>query len=110
MEEQLKEMDVLQGSPRTIKIGGKDITIKRLNLKNQMLVCELFMNAGDENNTMQAMGKVVQIATGMPADKFDETALLHELPDAFKIIWEQNEFGFLLQKVGSLKGLVPQAL
>lgn len=105
-EEKLNE---LRGAPITVTLCGKTVEVKKLRMKQQLAVIDRLTTIGEgpkPSDVVALMRYVVSVATGMSEETLDEESGLEEIPDAFAALWKQNDFRFLLQKAGIIRGLL----
>lgn len=106
--DQEKNLDVLQGSPITIVLGGAELSVKKLTIENQMIaIKEIQRMASDSvedkkdslDFTFDLMIRILSIATDLTGDAIRASSDLIEIAAAFQAVWKQNRLSFLLQTI-----------
>lgn len=114
MEDANKAMQAIVGDPITVKIGGVDTKINRMTIETHLEVMDGWVEmSSDESSSVKKPVKfmcwIVAKALGITTEELNQRATLTEALDAFPKIWEQNELGFLFQRVGKAMDALKQA-
>jgi hypothetical protein len=96
----------LRGQPFKYQWLGKEITVRRMTMDQQIEAVEYFTKVGetkgDIRQAAESMIQIISIATGTDVKEIRDKEQLSQVADLFSKIWEQNEFDFLLDRVGKL--------
>lgn len=104
-----EEMVILTGQPIKILMFGKEIEVKKLTIAKQQAAIALIEKLSSERGKKSAMefsfelmSSLIELATGITAVEISESGDMIDVAAAFKKIWKQNRFDFLLKTMTEL--------
>jgi len=103
-----KKMEILEGSPVEVILFGEKVTLKRMSISKQRKALSVIQGlAAGENQdpvekTLDLMVKLIAVAADIDEKKLNEESEMAEIAEAFKVVWKQNRFDFLLKTIADL--------
>lgn len=110
-EKNVSDVEILKGEPIDIVVGGQTIKVNRLSFDRQQEAIELISDVydGKENTKSSPMSRVTNMALNLVSfaiekkpEEVKSITNVAEIMIAFKKIWNQNGFDFLVNTVADL--------